>query len=172
MGAKWRRREQLVRAVRPAKTEETVSHRQNNDVKDVGTPPVQSSLCTSLTAVSTAVRNKVTKTVSEEQLLRNNRSKRVSSLSAQLYLPSLDVSWALLEVQLYLFALDLSWALLEVQLYLFALDLSWALLRLQLHLPALDLSWALLRLQLHLPALDLSCAVLRVQLHLPAFGPA
>ena len=37
------------------------SHRQNN-VKEVGTPSVRSSLCTSLIAVLTAVRNKVTKT--------------------------------------------------------------------------------------------------------------
>ena len=33
----------LIQAVRPVKTEETVSHRQNNDVKEVGTPPVPSS---------------------------------------------------------------------------------------------------------------------------------
>ena len=39
---------------------------QTNDVKDVGTPPVPSNLCTSLTAVSTAVRRKVTKTVPEK----------------------------------------------------------------------------------------------------------
>ena len=46
---------------RLAKTEETISHRQNNDVKKVRTPPVPSSSCTSLIAVSTAVRSKVTK---------------------------------------------------------------------------------------------------------------
>ena len=45
------------------KTEETVSRRQNNSVKEVGTPSVPSDLCTSLTAVSTAVRSRVTKTV-------------------------------------------------------------------------------------------------------------
>ena len=39
---------------------------QTNNVKDVGTPPVPSNLCTSLTAVSTAVRRKVTKTVPEK----------------------------------------------------------------------------------------------------------
>ena len=44
----------------PVKTEETASHRQNNDVKEVGTPPVRSNLCTSLFEVSTTVRNKVT----------------------------------------------------------------------------------------------------------------
>jgi len=31
---------QLLRALRPVKTEVTVSYRQNNDVKEVGTPPV------------------------------------------------------------------------------------------------------------------------------------
>ena len=59
-------------AHRPAKTEETVSHRQNSSVKEVGTPPVRSNLCTLLTAVLTTVRNKVTKTMSEKQLLRND----------------------------------------------------------------------------------------------------
>ena len=70
--------EQIVPALRPVKTEETVSHRQNSNVKDVGTPPVRSNLCTSVFAVSTAVRNKVTKTVSEKQLLRNNSAARQS----------------------------------------------------------------------------------------------
>ena len=64
------RAEQFVKTLQPAKTEETVSHRQNNGVSEVGTSPVPSNLSTSLTAVSTAVRNKVTKTVSEKQLLR------------------------------------------------------------------------------------------------------
>ena len=49
-------------------TEETVSHRQNNDVKEVGTPPAPSDTSTSLTVVSTAVLSKVTKTTVEEQL--------------------------------------------------------------------------------------------------------
>ena len=49
-------------ALGPAMTEVTVSHRQNDNVEEVGIPPVQSNLCTPLTAVSTAVRNKVTKT--------------------------------------------------------------------------------------------------------------
>ena len=62
--------EQLVPALRPVKTEETVSQRQNNSVKEVGTPPVQSSLCTALTAVSTAVRNKLTETVSGKRQLK------------------------------------------------------------------------------------------------------
>ena len=53
------------------KTEETVSHRQNKNVKEVGTPPVRINLCTPLIAVSTAVRKTDTKTVSETQLLRN-----------------------------------------------------------------------------------------------------
>ena len=51
------------------KNQETVSHRQNNTVKEVGTPPVGSNLCISLIAVSTAVRSKVTQTVSKKQLL-------------------------------------------------------------------------------------------------------
>ena len=74
------------------------SHRQNNTVKEVWTPPVPSNLCTSLMAVSPAVRNS-----HKEQLLRNNRSKGLSSiLRAQLQLPALDLSWALLRVQLHL----------------------------------------------------------------------
>ena len=52
-------------ALRPVKTEETVSHSQNNNVKEVGTRLVPRSLCTSLTAVS-AVCGTVTKTVSEK----------------------------------------------------------------------------------------------------------
>ena len=44
--------EWLVRALRPVKTEETVSHRQNNNLMEVGTRPERRSLCTSLTAVS------------------------------------------------------------------------------------------------------------------------
>ena len=43
----------LVQAVRPVKTEETASHRQNNSVKEVGTPSVRSNLCTPLIVVST-----------------------------------------------------------------------------------------------------------------------
>ena len=94
--------EQLVPNLRPVKTEETVSHRQN-DVKEVGTPPAPSNLSTSLTAVSTAVRNKVTKTVSEKQLLRNNSAARQSiqllepsSTSLLLISPSLwyDLGWS------------------------------------------------------------------------------
>ena len=56
----------LVHALRPVQTQETVSCRQNSNVKEVGTQPVRSNLCTSLTAVLTAVRNKVTKTRSEK----------------------------------------------------------------------------------------------------------
>ena len=63
-----------------AKTEETVSHRQNDNVKEVGTPPVQCNLCTPLIALSTVERNKVTKTCSvrkasvEEQLQKDQPS--------------------------------------------------------------------------------------------------
>ena len=52
-------------ALRPVKTEETVSHRQNNNVKEMGARAVPRNLCTSLTAVS-AVCGTVTKTVSEK----------------------------------------------------------------------------------------------------------
>ena len=45
----------LVPAVRPVKTEETASHRQNNSVKEVGNPSVRSNLCTPLIVVSTCV---------------------------------------------------------------------------------------------------------------------
>ena len=48
-------------ALRPAKTAETVSHRQNSNVKEVGTPPVLSNLCAPRLALSTVVRNRVTK---------------------------------------------------------------------------------------------------------------
>ena len=67
-----RRHENLVRTLRPAKIEETVSRHQNISVKEVGTPPVRSNLCTPLIAVRTAVRSKVTKTMSKKQQLRNN----------------------------------------------------------------------------------------------------
>ena len=49
---------------------ETASHRQNNHVKEVGTPPVRSDSCSSQIGVSAAVRSKVTKTVIVRQLLR------------------------------------------------------------------------------------------------------
>ena len=70
------RDEQFVKTLQPAKTEETVSHRQNNGVSEVGTSSEPSNLSTSLTAVSTALRNKVTKTVSEKQLLWDNSAAR------------------------------------------------------------------------------------------------
>ena len=55
-------------------------HRQSNNVKEVGIPPVRGSSCTSLTAVLTAVRSKVTKTACEKQLLRNNSAARQTIL--------------------------------------------------------------------------------------------
>ena len=68
-----------------------------------GTSPVRSNLCTPITAVSAAVRNKVT--VSDKQPLRNNFAAKQSTLStmrAQLHFPDLhldlDLSWALLRV--------------------------------------------------------------------------
>ena len=56
------------------------------------------NLRTPLTAVSTAARNEVTKTVSEKQLVRNNSAARQSM---QLHLPPpppppLDLPWALM----------------------------------------------------------------------------
>ena len=70
----------------------------NNHVKEVGTPPMRSNLCDPISAVSTAVRSKVTKTVSEKQLLRNNTETRQlnhPAMRAQLHLPALDLSWDL-----------------------------------------------------------------------------
>ena len=87
----------LVRSLRPVKIKETVSHHQNNSVKEVGTPSEPSNLCTPLTAISTAALNKVTKTVSrkarvEEQL----GSKTVHPVMRDpLHLPALDLSWIL-----------------------------------------------------------------------------
>ena len=80
------------------KTEETANRLQTNNVKEVGTPPVRSNLCTLVIAVSTAVRNKVVRTVSRKQLLRNNSAARQtnhSAATAQLHLPPLDLFWAL-----------------------------------------------------------------------------
>ena len=58
---------ELIQAFRPAKTEETVTTARTTVLKEVGTPPVRSNLCTPLTAVPTATRSKVTKTVSKKQ---------------------------------------------------------------------------------------------------------
>ena len=87
----------LLPALRPAKTEETVSHDQNNNDKEVGPLPVRSNLCTPLIAVSTAVREKVTKTVSEKQAIEDQLSSKTihPAMTAQLHLPALDLSWAL-----------------------------------------------------------------------------
>ena len=54
--------------LRPAKTEETVSHRQSNDVKEVGTSPVQSNLCTSCTMPHTN-HTKTCECVSERNIV-------------------------------------------------------------------------------------------------------
>ena len=60
------------------------SSQNRNNVQEVGTPPrVKQFLRTSLTAVSTAVRNKVTKTVSEKRLLRTSSAARQSSQPCQ-----------------------------------------------------------------------------------------
>ena len=87
--------EQLVHALRPAKTEETVSsQRQNNTVKEVGTPPVQSTLCASLIAVSTSCaeqghKDNVREVTVEEQLMQ--RAVQLST-RAQLHHPALDLA--------------------------------------------------------------------------------
>ena len=114
--------EDLVQAPQHAKTEETVSHHQNNNVKEVGTPPVPSNLCTPLTAVSTGARaeqshkDSVRKATAEEQL--SSKTVNPSNYDS----PALDLSWALnalftdnsktihpaLRAQLHL-PLDLSW---------------------------------------------------------------
>ena len=94
---------ELIQAFRPAKTEETVIHRQNNKLKEVGTPPVRSNLCTPLTAVSTAMRSKVTRTVSKKQGTTQLQDKQPSkeqlssetsnpAMRTQLHLPALDLS--------------------------------------------------------------------------------
>ena len=79
----------------PYRLKGTASHRQNNDVKEVRTQPVGSNLCTSLFAVSTAVRN------SHKDGVRMRRScygcsKTIHpAVGAHLHLPPLDLSWAL-----------------------------------------------------------------------------
>ena len=73
--------DQVIPVLQPVKTEETVSHLQNNKVKEVGTPPVPSNLSTSRIAASTAVRSEVTKTVSDEQLLRGKNKLQQGSPS-------------------------------------------------------------------------------------------
>ena len=72
--------EWLIHTLQRTKTEEAVDHCQNNIyIKAVGTSPVWSNLCTLLTAVSTAVQSRVTKTTSVAQQLMNNWSKRLSN---------------------------------------------------------------------------------------------
>ena len=64
------------------KTEETINHRQNNNVKEMRIPPVPSNLFTSLTAVAVLIaeRSKVTETVSEKQLLKPEGKKPCPAL--------------------------------------------------------------------------------------------
>ena len=86
--------EWFVHTLQRTKTEEAVDHRQNNNyVKAVGTSPVWSNLSTLLTAISTAVRIRVTKTTSVAQLLMNNWSKRLSNFLSPAPPPC---SWSLL----------------------------------------------------------------------------
>ena len=64
----------------------------------MGTLPVRSNLCTPLIALSTAVRNKVSKTVSERRLLMNNSAAKQlihPSMRAQFHLHPFHLSWAL-----------------------------------------------------------------------------
>ena len=90
----------LLPALRPIKTEETVSHDQSNNDKEVRPIPVRSNLCTPLIAVSTAVREKVIKTESEKQAIEDQLSSKTihPALTAQLHLPALDLSWTLYAV--------------------------------------------------------------------------
>ena len=81
----------------PGKTKETASHRQNNRVKELGTLPVPSNLCTPLIAVSTAVRSRVPKTVFERQLPRGKTQQQDNPFSYES--PALDISWVSLICQ-------------------------------------------------------------------------
>ena len=74
--------------------EETVSHRQNDDVKEVGTPPVRSNLRTPLTAVSTSCAEQshgdsVREATAEEQMKQRTVQH---SVRTQLHLPPLHLS--------------------------------------------------------------------------------
>ena len=60
-------------------------------------------------AVSTAMQNRVTKTMSVAPPLGDNWSEKKSNSQAQLHLPALDLFWALLWVQHHLPPLDLTW---------------------------------------------------------------
>ena len=76
------------------KTEETVSHRQNKNVKEVGTPPVRINLCTPLIAVSTAEdrhKDSVRNATVEEHL----SSKTINPSSYESPAPP-PFSWSLL----------------------------------------------------------------------------
>ena len=82
------------------KEEETVSHRQSNNIKEVAIPPVPSNLCTPQLALSAAVWNKVTKTVSEtatveKQLSSKDNRSRCESPALP---PSSDLSRVLITV--------------------------------------------------------------------------
>ena len=80
--------ERLVRALRPVKTEETVSRYQNNSVQEVGTPPVPNNLSTPQLALSTVIRNKVTEKVSEKAAVEEQTHL---AMRAQLHLPDLQL---------------------------------------------------------------------------------
>ena len=84
-------------ALPPAKTEETVSHRQGYNVKEVGTPPVPSNLRTPLIAVSTAMRTMSQRPVSEKATVEEQLCSKTihPDMRAQLHLLSLDLSSAL-----------------------------------------------------------------------------
>ena len=74
--------------------EETVSHRQNIDVKEVGTPPVPSNLRISLTAVSTSCAEQSHEDSVREATVEEQMKQRTVQLyvTAQLHLPPLDLS--------------------------------------------------------------------------------
>ena len=80
-----------------------------------------SNLCTALTAVSTAARSKVTKTVPEKQLLRNNFAARQSILlwessSTSLLFISPGLSWEPSSTSLLLISLGLPFYIKDIRL--------------------------------------------------------
>ena len=95
--------EQFVPALRPVKTEETVSkttvkNSRTSNVKEVGTPPVRSNLCKYSanccfkSFAEQSHKDGVRKATAEEQL----DSKTIHpAMRAQLHLPPLNLSWAL-----------------------------------------------------------------------------
>ena len=102
-----RESERLDRGDRPKKTGETVDRRQNMEVLRRCTLAIAQRLVHCAIALSTAVLDRITKTMSVAPLLTNNldnskQNKRRPTCSAQLHLPTHDLFWAKLRVQLHL----------------------------------------------------------------------